>query len=589
MNVSSNFNIKRVFILVFIISMPLVASAQEPVPKKRLSISINRSNSNHYYPRLTGDGQLMFYVSDLAQREGLKVWYTERLSNGQWGLQEVYDEKLFNMDLNTEGGYFISYDGKTIVFTSRRFGGIGGWDIWITEREGGKWTTPQNAGKPVNTLGHEGDPSLSPDGKYLYFMRCAGISEDDARDCKIYKAERKENGYFNDPVELPPEINQEHETSPLILADNKSLIFSSSRPGGAGGMDLYLTRYEDGSWSDPENMDFINTEDDDKYISIPVRGDLAYYTDEVKNKKNIFMAKIPESFQPYKVLWVEGKVVDSNENPLDAAVQIKESGKNTYETINTDNEGFFSVFLTEGAQYDLSVLEKTGAYFFQSNYFDLDSLSSSERSRVKFDLEKINTEDSYLLNNLFFEPYSSDISPISEMELQRLIFIMQKNPELNLNVEVYLHEFKSDTVQNDPDLTEVKIDTIITTKVIERIDSVMTYKEKEKLDSAMAKVNTIPMDSLENDTLLTDSLHQELISYTEKIVYDTIEVEKLKYTYHNDRTKDQGEAIVDYLIDKGAPKHRLSSQGFRGRPPFEMKIGEEYSVDKNYSVWIRIR
>jgi len=109
-------------------------------------------------PTLTGDGRQMIYLSDLAERGQLKMWYTRKLSSGHWKMPEVLPITLDNPGTNLKGGYCLSFDGKTMVFTSKRRGSIGGFDIWISEKEGDNWKPPRNAGKPLNSELHEGDP-----------------------------------------------------------------------------------------------------------------------------------------------------------------------------------------------------------------------------------------------------------------------------------------------------------------------------------------------------------------------------------------------------------------------------------------------
>ena len=95
----------------------------------------------------------------------------------------------------------------------------------------------------------------------------------------------KVDGHWTEPKKMPSPINTEScEFGPVILADNLSLIFSSTRPGGIGGYDLYKTeRTEQGGWSKPVNLGgFINTKGEDSLIAIPASGDIMYYTKSVR-------------------------------------------------------------------------------------------------------------------------------------------------------------------------------------------------------------------------------------------------------------------------------------------------------------------
>ena len=82
------------------------------------------------------------------------------------------------------------------------------------------------------------------------------------------------------------------------MIDNETLIFASDRPGGQGKLDLYQTRWQGQKWSDPEPLDFINSQANDEYISVPARGDILYYTDLYKGKlHHLYMAIIPRELR----------------------------------------------------------------------------------------------------------------------------------------------------------------------------------------------------------------------------------------------------------------------------------------------------
>jgi len=560
--------------------------SQEGTIIKKLPKTINRYNTNNSIPVLSGDGRFMIYRSNLSQDGDVKIWYTKKSSSGKWGKQEVFDQTIDQPNVNTFGGYFLSYDGKTMAITSRRHGGIGRFDIWITEKKGNGWGTLQNAGKPLNTLGHEGDPTLSPDGRHLYFMRCHTLTETEAKDCKILVAERKPNGYFKEPIELPPKINLGNTTSPLILADNKTLIFASDRTGGKDGLDLYLTRKEGDNWSEPKPMDYLNTEKDDRYLSIPVRGDIAFFTKNYDGYDNIVMAIIPEELQQRKVIWVEGKVtnIDTGE-PLIGVVQIQNTSDKKIQTLRVDDNGRFTTFLTQGVNYDMSVIHPAGKYSFDSKFFELQDLKTSKRERIEFNMKELAPNTDFVLNNISFEQYTAQLSDDSEMELKRLIFLMKKNQDLRVEIGAHIDEYKTDSIQSDSDLTEVIIDTVMTYKLIEKVDTVVSYQSIAKIDSVLSEVNSISMDTLQNDTLVADSIHHSVLNYDVLITYDTLEMEKIQYTYHNDRTTQQAQAMMDYLLNKGVPPGSLVAVGYKDeRPLFPNDTQENRKANRRIEV-----
>jgi TolB protein len=129
----------------------------------------------------------------------------------------------------------ISPDGGTALWFSRdRPGGPGGYDIWISRRRGGVWSTAQ----PVefNSTARDFDPAFSPDGKTVYFCsdRPGGPGSDD-----LYRVTVTPLG-FGTPQLLGAGVNSAgNEWAPMLSADGTTLLFSSNGRGGAGRMDLF--------------------------------------------------------------------------------------------------------------------------------------------------------------------------------------------------------------------------------------------------------------------------------------------------------------------------------------------------------------
>ncbi|MHC4540615.1 MAG: hypothetical protein ACYS74_12665, partial [Planctomycetota bacterium] len=141
-----------------------------------------------------------------------------------------------------EGTPYISADGLSLYFTLDRPGGYGGLDIWVTTRatKADPWGTPVNFGPPVNSSAHDFYPSISADGLSLYFTsdRPGGYGGDD-----IWMATRETTeDDWGAPVNLGALVNSgANDRGPSISADALELFFHSSRPGGYGGRDIWVT------------------------------------------------------------------------------------------------------------------------------------------------------------------------------------------------------------------------------------------------------------------------------------------------------------------------------------------------------------
>jgi outer membrane protein OmpA-like peptidoglycan-associated protein len=162
----------------------------------------------------------------------------------------------------------ISNDEKTLYFTSRRQGSTGGKkdndnnyfeDIYVSHKVDGKWSNPENMGAPINSEYHEGCIGISKDGKELYIYK-----EINAGD--IYVSKLKEGNKWSKPEPLSPMVNTDFYEPSVALADSgKTLYFSSNKPGGQGGLDLYMSKKDDkGNWQEAVNLGpEVNTASDE--------------------------------------------------------------------------------------------------------------------------------------------------------------------------------------------------------------------------------------------------------------------------------------------------------------------------------------
>ena len=135
----------------------------------------------------------------------------------------------------------LSPDGNTALWFSRdRPGGPGGYDIWMSRKVGDEWSraVPVSFNSPTRDF----DPAFSPDGAYVYFCsdRDGGIGGDDVYRVPIVRDD------FGSAENLGANVNSPgNEFAPMLSRDHNQLLFSSDRPDGAGGHDLFIALYRD--------------------------------------------------------------------------------------------------------------------------------------------------------------------------------------------------------------------------------------------------------------------------------------------------------------------------------------------------------
>jgi len=540
----------RLILFLLVVTTSLIAQT----PRKPLSRTINRPSDNQIAPCLSGDGRTMIYMSSYSESGALEVKTSNLQRGGSWSDPEDIDVLNKWTSNNFQGGYFLSYDGNTIVFTSRKVPGIGKFDIWITEKTGSSWSAPVNLGKPVNSTGNEGSPSLSPDGKLLYFMRCEKMTTKDAENCKLMVSERRGN-YWNEPKELPSPINMGHETAPRILGDNQTLVFSSERAGGKGGLDYYLSRVENGEWQQPVAMDYLNTPEDDQFVSIPLKGNIAYYSMVYRGYNAIIMAQIPEDLQPRKVTLIDGTVT-ANGQPIDAFLQVYDLTSGELVQHGRPNpDGSFRMIIPEGGNYDFSVTSKDNQHLYYAKVYEQQEMEVSNWEINAIELAAIKRNYSWENTNIGFETASASLRSTSEFELKRLLKLLKNNPDINLSLEIYTDEVIEDTLKSDPDLTEVRQDSIefMTDSIV--FDTVWVTPTEELIDEGET------IDYTQDSLQFAEEGNYEEYSQANEFSIDTVSFKVKRFRvvdiYHNDRTPLQAETLQEYFREKGVPEDRF--------------------------------
>lgn len=268
---------------------------------RNLGTVVNTSNLE-YAPTVTADGRMLYFVSDRPGGVGgHDFWFTtkkERLDTDFTA--PVNLGRPVNTELN-EGVASIAADGQTIFFTGcARPDGLGDCDIYEAELEGTEWKNVRNVSE-INSSAWDSQPSISSDGRTLYFVsnRPGALGGDG--DADIYVSTLGADGRWSAPRNLGEPINTtEREDSPFIIAGGSALYFSSAGHGGQGGLDFFISkRHADGTWGAPENLgEPFNTSRDERFITLPAAGDIVYFSSQRTDlggagQLDVFMGLMP--------------------------------------------------------------------------------------------------------------------------------------------------------------------------------------------------------------------------------------------------------------------------------------------------------
>lgn len=431
--------------------------------EKKLNISLVRKklieNPVSYNPVNLGSGMNTVadeYINALSA-DGSGLFFTRRTKN------TANPEKQYNEDFyfagfvgdsagqaillnyppgkeNDAGALCISPDGRLLFFTACfRSDSYGGCDLYYSEKQGDTWSKVRNVGPVVNSRSWDSQPSVSPDGKTLYFAskRPGGVGSSD-----IWKSERKPDGEWGKPVNLGVKVNTpDGEMAPFIHYDNSTLYFSSNGHPGMGGADLFRSEYKNGAWTQPENLGYpINSPADELVVVVNPEGNKGYISSNTLKGKggyDIFRFDLYEAIRPVPVSYLKGKVYDKGSGrPLEARFELIDIMRDStvIEAKSDRQSGEFLVCLPCNRNYALNVSCK--GYLFYSDNFPLSEISSRMNPQVKdIPLEPIAVGNSMTLRNIFYETDQFQLKSISFAELDKLVSFLTNNPALRIEIE----------------------------------------------------------------------------------------------------------------------------------------------------------
>ncbi|MFY9551482.1 MAG: hypothetical protein WAU32_10055 [Thermoanaerobaculia bacterium] len=234
--------------------------AQTPpqAPRPRLfAPGVISTGDIEFAPAFEADGKTVYFCKGSP---GLKraMWIlVSHLRNGTWTTPEIAPFSGRYSDIDPT----LSPDGKQLFFASTRptegAEPRKDFDLWVVERTTSGWGQPRNLGAPVNSSGSESTTSVTADGT-LYF---ASAGRDSGRAGRRLFRSKRVDGRYQPPEPLPPPIDGgEEESNQYVAPDGSYMIFLSKRPG-AKDTGLYVSLQSRTGWSEPTSVgDALNAE-----------------------------------------------------------------------------------------------------------------------------------------------------------------------------------------------------------------------------------------------------------------------------------------------------------------------------------------
>lgn len=409
---------------------------------------------DEYLPALTADEQTLVITRKEPRKSTTTAitpeeedFYISTLdTNGNWTMAQRVSEPLNSND--NEGAQCISQDGRFIVFTICGEGGLGSCDLYWSKKIGDRWSKPRNLGAAVNSRYWDSQPSFSIDGKTLYFTsnRPGGKGGKD-----IWKTTLNENGRWNKAVNLGNSINTtQDETCPFIHYDDQTLYFASNGHIGMGGFDIFYSRkLNDTTWSMPTNIGYpINTSDEEMNLIVGASGNTAIFSSDKLDGyggQDLYSFELYEDARPVPTTYMKGIVFDEKTNQRLAADFKIIDLENENEVVSATADpvtGSFLISLPANKNYALNV--SMDGYLFHSENIELLSGTPEEPFLKNVGMKQLSVGETVVLKNVFFETNKYDLKDESRVELMKLHSFMQNNPAVSIEISGHTDNVGSD-------------------------------------------------------------------------------------------------------------------------------------------------
>ncbi len=472
---------------------------------------------------------------------------------------EMLDTTTFNRGTASFAPAFFGSENR-LIFTSAREGGVI-FDpekqqseflcdlYWAEKDASGNWSAAQNFGRPLNSAVHDASGSYNnlkrrEEQSVIYYTKW---SDENRKEQSIYFA-RMVNFKFYESFKLPEAVNVPGYKSinPFISLDETKLYFSSNRPGGEGGMDLWVIELDENGHVVGEAKNLgrpVNSELDEVSPFFHEASSTLFFSSTGHNSiggLDIFKASYNKDNKSYDHPVNMGMPINSS---MDDSYMIwdglMEKGYFASDRANCENGHCYDIYevtnepiwiTLEGHAYDIETEEILADA--KLDFKDINSLIPFENRTILTDSEgyyKIDMEKSQQIyiratkQSYFAAGESVSTLPITESTALVQDFYLGAIPKDEIELDGIEYDFDSDKLRE---------------------------KSKEVLDE------------LYNFLVFNDNLIVEINSHTDCRGSDS---------YNRDLAQRRAKSCVDYLISKGLPKERLTAKGYGEDQPNYLK------------------
>ena len=420
---------------------------------------------------------------------------------GSWlAPAEIEDEVNTEFD---EGTPSFSRDGNTMYYTycAQDPEGPRTSEIYVSSRSSASWGKGTRAAIVKDSVTALGHPSVSPDGKYLYYVSDAvgGFGGKDIFRSRIVGSD------FGPMENLGPEINTPGDEMFPYVRDSVTLYFASNGHPGMGGLDLFkATQDSTGKWH-VENLQYpINSSADDFGITFEGSKEKGFFSsnrNDARGYDHIYSFELPTI-----TVFIEGIVFDVDEYPIeDATVRIVgRDGLN--EKVTAKKDGTYRVEL----ERDISYVMMASARGYLNQNFELRTSPEEKNETYIVDFYLSPISKPVVIENIFYDFDKATLRPESKKALDEMIKMLNDNP--NVTIELGAHTDRKGSEQYNERLAQRRAQSVVDYLIAGGIDAARL--EAKGYGKSVPKVITKKMaksfDFLKEGDVLTEEFILQL-------------------------------------------------------------------------------
>ncbi|MDF2451854.1 MAG: ompA [Bacteroidota bacterium] len=417
---------------------------------KNMGSTVNSQYAD-YAPVFTGDQCTMLFTTGRPTNVGGQTYdggkyfedvYISYKKDSVWSPAENIGVPINTVD--NDGAVCISADGQEIlIFKDDKGDG----NIYSTTLQGTLWSVPKKLNSHINSKSWEPSAFIAANGRTLFFTsdRPGGYGGTD-----IYKSEKNSLGEWGKAVNLGPEINTIYdEDAPFLHPDGVSFYFTSNGHETMGGFDIFESSLlESGKWSEPVNIGYpINSPDDEAFYVLSPDKKTAYYTsvrEEGFGEKDNYVITYTD-VKNNSLELQKGLILDQNQLVAkNVKITVTDNHSHELEGIYYPNEstGKYLFILEPGKSHNITY-EAAGFLFYSENRYV--SRADDYNEIVKsIKLPPIAIGSNVVLNNIFFDFDKSTLRPNSKAELIRLYEFLFNHPDLSVEITGFVDAENAD-------------------------------------------------------------------------------------------------------------------------------------------------